>query len=300
MQYRILTEASGSLTSHYLIKSIKDVGVQAVASDIIDCAGFHFADDFIIMPKTSNPDLWGITERLLIEKKINAVIPSLDETLLGWAERKDYFKRKNIDIILSDYNTVKVCQDKWETYNFFKNNNIPTPETSLEYIYPLVKPRLGRGGSGISINKPKDEVDMEGMISQEFLEGTEYTIDVFCNNQNEAIYVIPRKRLQVKEGKSLNGITVHNEEIISLVREICRKLPFVGPINIQCFVCNDGKIKFTEINPRIAGGMALGFAASENWIKLILDNIISGKPIQAKDVVYGLKMFRFYDEIFVS
>ena len=69
---------------------------------------------------------------------------------------------------------------------------------------------------------------------------------------------------------------------------------------MQCFIKDDGEISVIEINPRIAGGMALGFAATQNWIKLIVD-ILYDIPIKdLANVKYGLRMLRYYDEIFIS
>lgn len=298
MKYRILLEASGSLTSGYIVKAIKELGHIAVGSDIVECAGTFLADEFVKMPMASDPLLWEKIEKILIDNNIQVVIPSLDETLLGWSERKEYFGSMGIHVILSTPEAIAVCQDKWKTFSFFKKYNIPTPDTSLENIYSLVKPRTGRGGKDIYVNRKG--IKMDGMISQELLQGEEYTIDVFCDKSSAPIYIIPRKRLQVKDGKSVNGITIFNKTMEEWIKIICENLQFVGPINIQCFLTHEDKIKFTEINPRIAGGMALGFAASENWVRLIVDNLIEGKAIEPVTVQYGMKMFRYYDEVFVS
>lgn len=300
MALRILTEASGSLTAGYLINSIKESGYLAVASDIEETSvGKYLADDFILMPPADDGDLWEKTIELIKEKKIDVVIPSLDETLLGWAERKDELAKQNIAIILSNPETIRICQDKWLTYEFFLRNNIPTPETDINQKYPLIKPRFGRGGEGILITS--QPVCMNGMISQERLIGQEYTVDVLCNKRGQPIYIIPRQRIGVKEGKSTGGVTVNNSEIIFWVKRICERLAFKGPINIQCFDCKEEGIKFTEINPRIAGGMVLGFAATENWIPLLLEHFIYGKEItDLKPIQYGMMMRRYYAEVFVS
>ena len=89
-------------------------------------------------------------------------------------------------------------------------NNIPTPETDLEQKFPLIKPRFGRGGEGISITS--EPVCMDGMISQELLTGQEYTVDVLCNKDSQPVYIVPRKRIGVKEGKSTGGVTVNHSE----------------------------------------------------------------------------------------
>jgi carbamoyl-phosphate synthase large subunit len=298
-KFRILTEASGSLTSAYLIESIKEAGHVCIASDIDGrCFGRYLADDFILMPRVSDVDLWDRVETELLKNHIDLVIPSLDETLLGWSERKEKFAKIGIEVILSTATSVAICQDKWLTYEFFKSHSIPTPATSLNQIYPLVKPRLGRGGVGVLITQ--DQVDMTGQISQELVCGVEYTVDVFCNNKSDPVYIIPRRRVNVREGKSIEGIVDCNEVISSWVKLICKKLPFFGPINIQCFVLSDGSVMFIEINPRIAGGMALGFASTENWVKLIGSNLIDGEPIEPKPIQYGLEMRRYYAEIFIS
>ncbi len=299
MTLRIMTEASGGLTTGYLINSIKEAGYFAIASDIEETSvGKYLADDFILMPLVDDEQLWEKTIALIKERKINVIIPSLDETLLGWAIRKNELAKQGIMIIISNSETIEVCQDKWLTYKFFAAHDIPTPQTDLNQKYPLIKPRFGRGGKGVSVtSKP---ICMDGMISQEELMGQEYTIDVLCDNQGKPIYVVPRKRVGVKDGKSTGGITVNHEEIIYWVEKICEKLFFTGPINIQCFDCNEGGVKFTEINPRVAGGMALGFAATENWIPLLIKHFVYDKEIiNLVPIKYGMMMRRYYAEIFV-
>lgn len=296
---KIMTEASGSLTSAYLIKAIREAGHFVVASDVDpESVGRFLADDFILMPRKNHPDLWDWTSYALIEHGINLVIPSFDETLLGWSQRKVEFSKKGITVIISDEETVRIFQDKWLTYQFFDQVGIPTPATSLEQNFPLVKPRNGRGAFGVKVTL--DPVCMDGMISQELLDGEEYTVDVLCDKSSKPVYIVPRLRLAVKDGKSTGGIVVRHPEIEKWVKKICDVIPFVGPVNMQCFVCKNGELKFVEINPRIAGGMALGFAATENWIKLIVSHFKNGEMIKPKQIKNGLKMKRYYAEVFIS
>lgn len=296
---KILLEASGSLTAAYLINAVKSAGHLAVASDINDNAyGRYLADEFLEMESAHSPTLWGGIIRSVMDHKIDLVIPSLDETMLGWAERKDFFKNNEVDVIISPRSSIELAQDKWLTYLFFKENNIPTPLTSLEQQYSLIKPRFGRGGVGIYRNE-KIPLNMDGMISQEFIEGREFTIDILCDLEGSPIYIVPRERLSVQGGKSINGVVIEDGELEHWVKKICESTQFVGPINIQCFRVADGSVKFLEINPRIAGGMALGFAATENWVTVIIDTILSGKKHLPKPIKYGLQMRRYYAEVFI-
>ena len=171
-----LIEASGSLTSGYIIKAIKDSGNRVIGSDIYD---FNHAkvmcDDFILMPKYNDKNLWKKTFTLLDKHNIDIVLPSFDETLLGWSERVDFFRTKDIRIIISPAETIKTFQDKWIAFRFFKNIGILTPESSLKSEFEIIKPRVGRGGSGIFLNDFKSEIDMTNMI--------------IINGGNDATYV---------------------------------------------------------------------------------------------------------------
>lgn len=296
---RIYTEASGSLVSSYLLRAIREAGHKAVASDVnADAIGRYLADDFVLLPAATDPDLWNYTCASLLRHRVNLVIPSLDESLSGWAVRRDEILRSmGIHVIISEPATVAACQDKWRTYQTFLNHGIPTPRTSLLQEYPLVKPRFGRGSTGVSI--PAGPVSMTGMISQELLVGQEYTVDVFCDSSSDPVYIIPRKRLKVESGKSIDGVVDMHSAIIDWVKMICKTMHFLGPVNIQCFVDETDQVRFTEINPRIAGGMALSFAASENWVTLLVDHFAHGREINPVPVKNGLRMKRYYAELFV-
>lgn len=298
MKKRILTEASGSLVSGYLIKAIKDSGNISIASDVDKFNhGRYLADDFIEMPFSNDPLLWPIMEQKLAEHKVDIVIPSFDETIIEWAKRKEYFKSKEVDVIISHKDTLKIFLDKYKAYQFCKKHNIPSPKTSLTQDYLVVKPRFGRGGSGVYIGN--EEQDMKDMISQEFIKGIEYTVDCLFNMEGEPIYVIPRQRIDIKDGKSTKGLVVKHKKIIGLVKKIAKEIKLEGPINFQFIEEENGSLYFLEVNPRIAGGMALGMAASENWINPIINNFILHNPIEPKPIKYNLRMMRYYAECFV-
>ncbi|HIP12172.1 MAG TPA: ATP-grasp domain-containing protein [Arcobacter sp.] len=295
---KILTEASGSLVSAYLIKTIQESGHTAVASDVNkENHSICLADEFIVFPYSNNPDLWEIIEEQLIRFKIDMVIPSFDETLLGWAERKEYFKQKGIHILISNEKSLNTFLDKYVAYKFCNTHNIPTPKTSLTQDFTLVKPRFGRGGSGIYIGN--EAQDMHEMISQELIEGLEYTVDCLFDKDGHPIYIIPRIRMDVKDGKSTKGIVVKHDLIVKYIEQMAKQVELIGPINFQFMERENKSLYFLEVNPRIAGGMALGIAASENWIDLIIQNFIENKTIEPKEINYGLKMMRYYAECFI-
>lgn len=294
---RFLVEAAGSMVAPGLIGMIKESGNTCIASDANpQSIGRFLADDFCLVPLAYDESYISCVLDLLIKKKVEIVLPTLDDGLLKWSSVRNRLHDINVTLAISDHETLSTCLDKWKTYGFFTDNGIPTPRTSLKQEYVLVKPRNGRGGAGIQITETP--VDMTGMISQELLIGTEYTVDVFCDIDHEPVYIVPRKRIGVKEGKSTAGEVVYRPDIVEIINKICKKIPFTGIINFQCFDTAEG-IKMTEINPRYGGGTVLGMKATENWIPLTIETFCHGKKVStAKEVDYGLKMGRYYAEVF--
>lgn len=295
---RVLIEASGSLIAGAMIDRLHAAGCVVIATDISDWnAGAALADRYTRWPRVSAPDLWEQVADTLRRERVTHVIPSLDEMLLGWSERREALACEGVHVIVSPPETVAACQDKWETYRAFQAMGIPTPATSLVQDHALVKPRAGRGGKGVL--RPAGPVPMEGMISQAEATGEELSVDCLFDEAGAPIYIVPRRRQAVIDGKSTGGEVVAAPAVEALVRRIAAGLTFRGLVNMQCFVDGE-RVQFIEINPRPAGGMALAWAATENWFDLYLHRVLAGQPVTPRPVRHGLRMARYYAECFLD
>ncbi|EOI2961398.1 ATP-grasp domain-containing protein [Campylobacter jejuni] len=300
-KYKIFTEASGCLTSLYILNAIKDANCLACASDIDSFnAAYSIADDFILMPRVSDEKLWDKTKKLLLEHHVDIVIPTLDDSLLGWSIYKEDFKQMGIEVIISPKDTIEIFIDKWKTYLFFEKLSIPTPKTEIYKNFGLIKPRNGRGGAGIELFSKSFKNKNEWLyITQEKVEGLEYTVDCFFDKNGEPIYIIPRKRFEVKDGKSIKSVVCKHPLIDKYIRKISKEIYFIGPVNFQVFENNQSDLFFIEVNPRLGGGSSLAFKASENWIKLIVEHFVKNQSlISSNKINFGLKMARIYSDVF--
>ena len=198
----VFLESSGSMVSASIIKAVKSAGFKSISSDVVyESSGKYLSDEFVLSPKSNDVLLWSKMKKIMKDYSVDIVFPTFDLTLSGWSCRKSEFLDIGTNVALSDKSVIDIFQDKYKTYEFFLKEGINTPDTSLEKDFPLVKPIFGSGAKGVIFNADKD-VHMDGMISQEYIEGEEYTVDVFCNYEGEPIYVIPRLRLGVVDGKS--------------------------------------------------------------------------------------------------
>ncbi|MBA5851069.1 ATP-grasp domain-containing protein [Clostridium sp. cel8] len=297
----VLVEGIGSMVFNTQLKYYNQMNWNLVGIDITNKSfGLYKNLKPYIVPKYSDQKCFNVIENIIKNEKINLVFPTINEGLLGWSKRKKYFKNKyNADIIISDEEVIDICTDKWKTYNFFIDNNFPTPKTSLNLVYELIKPRIGRGSQGICLkNEVNSNFNMEGYISQDIVSGEEYTVDILCDFKSNPVYIIPRKRIDVESGVSVKGVTVYDEKIIDYCKKIVAKLKPVGIINIQCMK-KDKDIYFIEINPRIAGGSSLSFASSDNWFCAI-NCFLNNKEYNTKSIKYNQYMFRYYEDLIIN
>src|SRR5439155_1428938 len=72
-------------------------------------------------------------------------------------------------------------------------------------------------------------------IVQACLAGEEFSIDVFCDLERRCLNAIPRTMIESKGGESIKGMTIRDEQLIELARDVAERLQLVGPANIQCF-----------------------------------------------------------------
>ncbi|MEW9093549.1 MAG: ATP-grasp domain-containing protein [Clostridiaceae bacterium] len=281
----------------HLKKSCTIIGVDAgELAPAID-----FVDDFYKISKYSEK---GYIEELLNicrEEKIDFLIPLYErEFPLLCHHRKD-FLHLGTTLLLSDKEIIDICNDKWKSYKFFEDNNIDTPKTydknSIKEIlrdnsklkelkFPLIiKPIYGMGSAGVFKAYDKSQLEffmdyVKEPIIQEFIEGTEYTMDILSDLLGNVISIVPRERIEVRSGEVSKTRTIKDISIISATLDLCNKLrqirgtskvsenyplTIMGPLTIQCIVNKNKEIKFIEINPRFGGGVPLSFHAGVDY-----------------------------------
>lgn len=251
--------------------------------------GLYEADQGFLLPKVNDKNY--IEELIILCKKnsISLVIPLIDTELFVLSTSQDLFKRERILALISRPEVITLCRDKLKTANFFKKHNIPSPHTfsnlsdvEEEPYLLVIKPRFGSAGKDVFICKNKNDLmfyqqKIKEPIIQEYIRGSEITIDVLCNLTGKVLEVVPRKRLKIRGGEVERGITINDENLINWAIRIADYLKAVGPINIQCFLAERGSV-FTEINPRFGGGYPLSYYAGANFPEMII-KMVRGEDI---------------------
>ncbi|WP_342305958.1 ATP-grasp domain-containing protein [Methanolobus sp. ZRKC5] len=273
-------------------------------------AALYFCDEYAICPRLDSPDYLNYIEKLCIEKKVRLIVATRDEDVLYLSKHKKHIENRTMaKVMVPDIEIAKICSDKFDFFRFLQEHDLPAiiswTEICDNITYPCaLKSRSGAGARKFYIAKDKEDLskligNIEDPIIQEYVEGTEYSIDYFSDFDGNYISLVPRVRIKVVSGESKIGITVNDQEINDLCISLATKMKLTGHNVIQCFRTALGDVKFIEVNPRFGGASNLSFAAGRSTplylIKLLNKNEIDVKPFKE-----GLKMLRYSEDIFID
>lgn len=280
----------------------------------VDCsnlapAAFH-VDHFCMVPPCGSIGYKEEIIDLCRKHDIDILLPLYEEEFYVLDSVRDELGRNGTFLMLSDRRVLDICSDKWHTYQFFIRNNINTPasfidRSEINLPFPLfIKPRRGMGSYNSFSVHNVEELDfyctrMPDPIMQEKLSGTEYTMDCISDLEGKVISVVPRERLEVRAGEVSKTRTVKDMELIGQTTVILEKLGSIGPTTVQCFRTEEGKIKFTEINSRVGGGVPLAIEAGIDYGEVFM-NLLRGNKIEIKQGDFKeLTMLRYDEAVFI-
>ena len=210
-------------------------------------------------------------------------------------------------MVCPDHQSVLTCSDKSKAHEAITRIKVPTPELyqDIDSVgFPcMVKPRFGRGSSGVYRADNKKDLDLyldkvNEPVVQEFIKGEEYTVDVLADKDGNALSVVPRVRIQTESGIAVKAKTVHNEDMIGHCRRITKELKIFGPSCIQ-FIENEDGPKFIEVNTRFGGGSILSIKADPTIVPNLIRMIKGECTTESKGFTEGLIMLRYHSEVFV-
>ena len=90
----------------------------------------------------------------------------------------------------------------------------------------------------------------------EYLPGEEFTVDCFSDRERGLLFAGARSRRRIRNGISVNSVTVQLPEVKVIADIIGRSLKLCGAWFFQLKRASGGELVLLEVAPRIAGAMA--------------------------------------------
>jgi carbamoyl-phosphate synthase large subunit len=225
------------------------------------------------------------------EHAIKAVLSLIDPELSLLAKHKQEFLDMGTVPIVSDYETVEMCFDKYRMYQFLVQNGFKTIRSYVDkevfykdvnsgvIDYPVfVKPVRGSASINISKVGSREEIELlfsrfDNLMIQEFMNGTEYGADVYIDMKSgEPVAIFTKEKLKMRAGETDKAVSVKDDKLFDLIKNLVKAAGFRGIIDIDIFEVN-GEYYISEVNPRFGGGYPHAYECGVNVIEMIINNV---------------------------
>jgi len=266
-------------------------------------AGFFMADINEIIPQADEHSFLDRLFQIVKMYQVEVLMPSSGSDIYPYSENRKQLAEMGAEAIVSDRDKLEICRDKMLTFQTLSNKFVlpfTTAESDKIDTFPvLAKPRFGKGSRGIV--KIDDESDLRYIISkrddlvfQEYLPGTEYTVDVLSDLDGKPIIAVPRIRMQTKAGISTKGRVLRDPTLEMDCMKIAELVGIRGPCCMQMKESAEGRLKLIEINPRMGGGTIFTSLAGANFPAMLLD-MIEGRQVSLP-VISEITVIRYFEE----
>lgn len=286
-----------------------DLRLVGIDSDVTAPA-LSCVDVPVLVPKASDVSYASRLLEIIAEHQAAALLPTTDTDLEIISQHREEFADAGCVPLIAEPRVIAACRDKVKTYEHLRQHGIDTPQTwtptqltsEPTLRFPLfIKPRTGSASQWV--HKIEDELDLDyylrrvkDPIVQEFVTGTEHTLDVYVGLTGHPRCVVPRARWQVRTGEVSKGVVVKDPAIMAAGKQVVETLGVSvrGLVTLQCIVTPERRIRFIEINPRFGGGAPMGIAAGADYPAWLLQELRGEEPAIVFDgFQHGLCMLRY-------
>jgi len=129
----------------------------------------------------------------------------------------------------------------------------------------------------------------------------EYTVDAYFDRYSRLRCLVPRHRLEVRDGEISKGITRKNHVYEYLLGRLMELKGARGCLTLQIFAQPEGRrYAGLEINPRFGGGYPLSYAAKANYPGWLIEEYLLHQDIPFFDAWESdLLMLRYDAQVLV-
>lgn len=291
MNILILSAGTRNKIVQYFKRELANEG-RVIATDCSNLApAVYEADRFYLVPRISDPGYLELILDICRKENIDGVFSLIDPELSLLAKERERFAAVGAVPVISPYELVETCFDKYKMYGLLCDMGIPTGKCYIdkdefyrakeegEINYPVfVKPV--RGSASININKVVSDKELEvlfdlydDLMIQEFMDGTEYGADVYIDMlTGKCTSIFVKEKIKMRAGETDKSVSVKDEALFALIEKFVEKCGFCGMIDMDIFKIG-GEYCISEVNPRFGGGYPHAYECGVNMPAQMLRNL---------------------------
>lgn len=275
----------------YFENALGDKG-KLIATDCSKLApALYDADIRHIVPEMTAPGY--LDEILTICKKndVKALLSLIDPELSLVAENAERFLDLGVMPIVSDYDLIELCLDKYAMNEFLLENNLNSILSYIdkeEFYQDLDQGRIdfpvflkpNKGSASININKVYSREELEllwkrngNLIIQEYMDGIEFGVDAYVDMLSlEPVAIFCKEKIKMRAGETDKSVSIKDDRLFGLIKDFVTVAGFKGIIDIDIFI-KDGEYYISEVNPRFGGGYPHAYACGVDVPQMIINNV---------------------------
>jgi carbamoyl-phosphate synthase large subunit len=280
------------LASHWrvsLIKAFQDAKqhIELICADSDPLApSFKEADIFQVLPLFSDSNCLQSLLEICKAEKISALVPLTNKAIEFMADQRNELEVDGCRLWIPQNRVIEICHDKWTLFEFLTDEGFDTPSTFLpgkiESPFPLIaKPRRGEGSKDVFVLENSDDLEFymkkcPHHVFQKRIDGQEFSVDAYFDQQGSPRLIVPRERLAVRGGEVMTSRINMDAGIIDKVIALGPRLGLTGPCTIQGI--QDDKFYFTDVNLRFGSGFVHTISAGGNVPLMMYKELAGQEP----------------------
>lgn len=324
-------------TIYSLKKNYDTRELHIIGTDVKDfVVGKYLCDEFYTISPAKNARNY-ISDLITICEKsnVNIILPQNTAELSLLSEYKQKFNEMNVKIILSDYKSIELANDKYKLFQTAEQLNIPVANYTLVSSFKelriaaiklgwpnklfVVKPPVSNGSRGVRVIS--ECLDRKKAFYEEKPSSLYITMDELYNTigddfpelivmeylpgdeytvdvfrYDKTVIAIPRRRLAIRSGITFAASLEQNQFLIDCSVKLANSLGLTYCFGFQFKLHEDGTPLLLESNPRVQGTMVMSTFAGGNVIYNSVKAVL-GEAIPDTNINWNTKLLRYWGAI---
>jgi carbamoyl-phosphate synthase large subunit len=281
----------------YFKEAVGAIGKVYASNSTPFSSALAIADSGFLLPEiTRGTEYFSKLLDLCIEKKVSLIVPVFDLELPLLSKNKEILTSHDIFPLVSNFDVIDICFDKYRTHQFLIESGFPTIPTYVDLksaissidnntmSYPIIiKPRWGSGSIGIFEANDLEELqvftklcmrmiqdgyiyksaDQDKILYQCKIRGQEFGLDVVNDLQGNFQACFIKRKVSMRAGETDSSVTIDHPLLFELGRKLSHYLRHIGVLDVDVIV-SENKTYIIELNPRFGGGYPFSHAAGAN------------------------------------
>lgn len=267
---------------------------------------FRVADKTVVTPLIYDENYIPFLLDYCKKNDISAIIPLFDVDLPVLAKNKKAFSQIGTTVVVSDFEIVDICNDKWKTFCYLTEKGFNVPATYIsqhaalsdirlgKISFPvMIKPRWGMGSIAVFEAENEEELRVfyakakrkifdtylkyesisdinQSVLIQEKLDGQEHGLDIINDLNGNYVTTVAKIKYAMRSGETDCAVTVDNPSLKDLGKRLSKETKHLGNLDVDVFVSN-GECTVLEMNARFGGGYPFSHMAGVNLPYAIIE-----------------------------